>query len=57
MDPVQYIIYLVEQGKSYEDALSHARQRFGLTPAQSEQLIIDARAQAESLLVATEEFI
>lgn len=57
MDPVQYIIYLVEQGKSYEDALSHARQRFGLTPAQLEQLIIDARAQAESLLVATDSFI
>lgn len=31
MDPVQYMISLVEQGKSVEDARSHCRQRYGLS--------------------------
>lgn len=54
MDPVQYMIYLVEQGKSYDAAYAHARQRFGLTNAELEQAVLDAREQAKRLLIGTE---
>lgn len=46
MDPVQYMLHLVEQGKSYADAYSHASQRFGLSKAELEQRVIDARQSA-----------
>ena len=52
MDPVQYMLHLIEQGKHHEDAYAHASARFGLSKAQLEQLLLDARLQAKSLIVA-----
>jgi len=52
MNPVQYMIHLIEQGKSYADAYSHASQRFGMSKAQLEQAVIDARAEACDLIRA-----
>lgn len=52
MDPVQYVLHLLEQGKSYEDAYSHAAQRFGESKAQIEQRILDARSDALRLVRA-----
>jgi hypothetical protein len=56
MDPVQYMIHLVEQGKTPIDAMLHASQRWGETLAQLEQRIMDARSNARDLLDATEAF-
>ena len=46
MDPVQYLLHLIEQGKSYDEAYSHASQRFGMTKAWLEQAVADARDNA-----------
>jgi hypothetical protein len=58
MDPVQYVIYLVKYGdKTVQEAYAHACQRFGLRAAEVEQMILDARRNAEALLEDTEGFL
>lgn len=54
MDPVQYAIHLIEQGKSYDEVYAHAQQRYGIRPAELEQRILDARENARDLLDKTE---
>ena len=52
MDPVQYLLHLIEQGKSVADAYSHTRQRFGIGDRQIDGLVIDAFGQAQDLVRA-----
>jgi hypothetical protein len=50
MDPVQYLLHLIEQGVLYEDARSHTRQRFGLSDDDLSLRLRLARKDANALL-------
>lgn len=51
MDPVQYIIHLLTQGKSRDEAEAHARQRYGLTREELNNRVNEAVNAARSLMV------
>lgn len=53
MDPVQYIIHLIEQGKHPVDAREHTRLRFGLSDEAIDARLREARAAAWDLINKT----
>lgn len=55
MDPVKYIIHLIEQGEAPDKAREHARLRYGFSEEGIERCIRDARAAAWDLISKTDQ--
>lgn len=57
MDPIQYLVHLLDQGLTVESAMAHVKQRYGLSDDAVMARIIEARAAAWDLLSRTDRLL